>query len=33
MLIVRDIMTKTVYTLEADSSAEEATWGLTASTR
>jgi CBS domain-containing protein len=29
MLMVRDIMTTDVYTLEADASAEEAAWGLT----
>jgi CBS domain-containing protein len=29
MLIIKDIMTKNVYTVEADASAEEAAWGLT----
>jgi CBS-domain-containing membrane protein len=29
MLKVRDIMTREVYTVEADASAEEAAWGLT----
>jgi CBS-domain-containing membrane protein len=29
MLQIKDIMTKRVYTVEADASAEEAAWGLT----
>jgi CBS-domain-containing membrane protein len=29
MLQIKDIMTKAVYTVEADASAEEAAWGLT----
>ena len=29
MLRIRDIMTKRVYTVDADASAEEAAWGLT----
>jgi CBS-domain-containing membrane protein len=29
MLQIKDIMTKRVYTLDADASAEEAAWGLT----
>src|SRR5579863_4032957 len=29
MLRIKDIMTKAVYTVEADASAEEAAWGLT----
>ena len=29
MLIIKDIMTENVYTVEADASAEEAAWGLT----
>ena len=29
MLTVKDIMTKKVYTVEFDASAEEAAWGLT----
>jgi CBS-domain-containing membrane protein len=29
MLLIEDIMTKDVYTVEADASAEEAAWGLT----
>jgi CBS domain-containing protein len=29
MLLIKDIMTSAVYTVEADASAEEAAWGLT----
>jgi CBS-domain-containing membrane protein len=29
MLLIKDIMTKSVYTVEAGASAEEAAWGLT----
>jgi CBS domain-containing protein len=29
MLLIRDIMTSAVYTVEANASAEEAAWGLT----
>ena len=29
MLRIKDIMTKAVYTVETDASAEEAAWGLT----
>ena len=29
MLRIKDIMTKRVYTVDADASAEEAAWGLT----
>jgi CBS-domain-containing membrane protein len=29
MLLIKDIMTSSVYTVEADASAEEAAWGLT----
>lgn len=29
MLLIKDIMTKNVYTVDSDASAEEAAWGLT----
>ena len=29
MLLIKDIMTRNVYTVEAEASAEEAAWGLT----